>query len=554
MINDSKFHRFEDNEIKGIKLPELFTYPFHYEPHILSRIAAKHLNDYLSSRHDWHEELKQGKMMGVLVVQHRNTIGFLAAFSGILAHSNNHSYFVPAVYDLLLPDGFFIAEEKNISAINLLIDNELQSQHRQEIINNITIAKTSAQKEIENYRKTMKASKIKRDEARLNGLEQASLIAESQFQKAELKRIKTRWKQSIEELQKHIDQSDIKISQWKEERRKRSATLQERIFRNFVMLNAMGQKQDLCEIFASTPQKFPPAGAGECAAPKLLQYAYSHGYKPIVMAEFWVGESPKDEIRRHGCFYPSCVAKCKPILEWMLQGVDVEPNPLESTSGHNNIDIIYEDNWILAVNKLDGILSVPGKLSVDSLQEQMVRLFPSSTPPIIVHRLDMATSGVLLFAKSQNVYKLLQSMFKNQQIKKHYIAILNGITTPDKGIINLPLTPNINDRPRQMVSHTHGKCAITRYEVIKRTQNTTRINFYPETGRTHQLRVHASHPLGLNSPILGDNLYGHNFTATSTDSVTTKIPYKRLYLHAYSIEFIHPITQQYISITAPCPF
>ena len=539
MCNDSRFHNFTDAELEGIELPKLFTFPFCYKPHPLCVFASQHLRDYLASRPDWANELSQGKMMGVLVVEKDNTVGFLAAFSGNLAHANNHEYFVPAVYDLLSLDGFFPPEEAQISHINQLISQEQKSPNRQSLIAQLSEASEKSKSEIEVYRTMMQQAKIDRDNRRQNGDDEASLIAESQFQKAELKRIRTRWQLLLDSLKSQLAQSDKKIADWKAERKQRSQALQLRIFKNFVMLNARGESRDLCEIFASTPQELPPAGAGECAAPKLLQYAYAQGYTPIAMAEFWTGNSPKEEIRHDGHFYPSCKAKCEPILGWMLQGLNVEPNPLETAPSSANIEVLYDDEWIVAVNKPHGMLSVPGKLSTISLQEHVQQLYPQCNIEV-VHRLDMATSGVLLFAKTQDAHKALQAMFESRKVKKQYVAILDGIIERQNGVIDLPLILNPDDRPRQIVSHTHGKQAITHYQVIEQKEGKTRIFFYPETGRTHQLRVHASHPDGLNAPIIGDTLYGTHSN--------------RLHLHAQLITFTHPITGQETTISAPSPF
>ena len=526
-------------ELEGIELPELFTFPFCYKPHPLCVLASQHLKNYLASRPDWAKELSQGKMMGVLVVEKENKIGFLAAFSGNLAHANNHEYFVPAVYDLLSLDGFFPPEESQISQINQLINQEQKSDNRQALIAKLSEASQKSKIEIEAYRTMMQQAKIDRDNRRRDGADEATLIAESQFQKAELKRIRARWQQSLDSLKTQLAESDKKIANWKAERKQRSQALQLRIFKNFVMLNARGESRDLCEIFASTAQELPPAGAGECAAPKLLQYAYLNNLKPLAMAEFWVGNSPKEEIRHDGHFYPSCKAKCEPILGWMLQGLNVEPNPLETAPSSANIEVLYDDEWIVAVNKPHGMLSVPGKLSTISLQEHVQQLYPQCNIEV-VHRLDMATSGVLLFAKTQDVHKALQAMFESRKVKKQYVAILDGIIEQQNGVIDLPLILNPDDRPRQIVSHTHGKQAITHYQVIEQKEGKTRIFFYPETGRTHQLRVHASHPDGLNAPIIGDTLYGTHSN--------------RLHLHAQLITFTHPITGQETTISAPSPF
>ena len=539
-MHDEKFHRFDSKDLRNVDLPKQFTFPFHYTPHPLCIKAAEYVQNHLLSHDEWQEELKRGKMMGVLVVEKENEMGFLAAFSGNLAHCNNHPYFVPAVYDLLSENGFFRPEEDEISTINKKINKETHSPERKNAIEDVENIKTQANAEISAYKQFMKASKAQRDEQRKQGIDNNLLIAESQFQKAELKRIQVRWQQEIDTAKSRLDAIDNRIAQWKTERSKRSAALQERIFSHFIMLNASGESRDLCEIFVDTPQHTPPAGAGECAAPKLLQYAYTNSYHPLAMAEFWVGNSPKEEIRRHGCFYPSCKAKCEPILGWMLQGLDVEPNPLEKQIDEAPLNVIFEDEWLIVVNKPAGMLSIPGKLSSDSLQERVQRLRPGEEPPMIVHRLDMATSGLLIFAKTKEVHKRMQALFKTHDIKKQYTAILDGEIQINSGEIRLPLILNPKERPLQMVSHTHGKPAITRFEVVSCSEGKTRVHFYPITGRTHQLRIHAAHPEGLNTPILGDTLYG--------------TPADRLYLHAETLDFTHPITGKHIHLATPCPF
>ena len=539
-MHDEKFHRFDSKDLRNVDLPKQFTFPFHYTPHPLCIKAAEYVQNHLLSHDEWQEELKRGKMMGVLVVEKENEMGFLAAFSGNLAHCNNHPYFVPAVYDLLSEKGFFRPEEDEISTINKKINKETHSPERKNAIEDVENIKTQANTEISAYKQFMKASKAQRDEQRKQGIDNNLLIAESQFQKAELKRIQVRWQQEIDTAKSRLDAIDNRIAQWKTERSKRSAALQERIFSHFIMLNASGESRDLCEIFADTPQHIPPAGAGECAAPKLLQYAYTNSYHPLAMAEFWVGDSPKEEIRRHGCFYPSCKAKCEPILGWMLQGLDVEPNPLEKQIDEAPLNVIFEDEWLIVVNKPAGMLSIPGKLSSDSLQERVQRLRPGEEPPMIVHRLDMATSGLLIFAKTKEVHKRMQALFKTHDIKKQYTAILDGEIQINSGEIRLPLILNPKERPLQMVSFAHGKPAITRFEVVSCSEEKTRVHFYPITGRTHQLRIHAAHPEGLNTPILGDTLYG--------------TPADRLYLHAETLDFTHPITGKHIHLATPCPF
>ena len=468
----------------GIPLPEQFTYPFHYTPHPLCVAAAQEVQAYLATRTEWHEELQRGKMFGVLVVKDaQGQTGYLAAFSGNLAGSNHHEYFVPPVYDLLNPDGYFKEEEARISEINRQI-SELQN--------------------------STSLMSFRTEQSEVKNLEYTNV--------------------------------DTLIQQLKEERKQRSIALQQWIFEQFVIQNARGEETDLYTLFIEHAHRNPPAGSGECAAPKLLQYAYTHRLQPIAMAEFWWGDSPKGEIRRHGHYYPACRHKCEPILGFMLQGLEVEPNPLlTSNTDADQLDTVYEDEYLLVVNKPAGMLSVPGKTGQASVLSILQERYPDATGPILVHRLDMDTSGLLLAAKDKDTHAQLQKQFEGRSVKKRYIALLEGIPQAEpKGFIRLPLRPDFDNRPLQMVCYEYGKPAVTRYEIINVIHQHTRIAFYPETGRTHQLRVHAAHPEGLNCPIVGDPLYGQ--------------PAIRLHLHAERLEFRHPVTGQRLQIQKEAPF
>lgn len=456
-------HTF-NSSIKHIPLPEQFTYPFHYTPHPLCVLAATEVQAYLKGRTEWHSELQQGKMFGVLVVRSADgSIGFLAAFSGNLAGSNHHDFFVPPIYDLLNPEGYFKEEETRISEINKSLSCILNVE----------------------------------EEKRL-----------------------------------------------KEERKNRSTALQQWIFHQFHLRNALGEVQDICEIFSHFARRNPPAGTGECAAPKLLQHAYTNGYQPLAMAEFWWGDSPKGEIRRHGHYYPSCRHKCEPLLAFMLQGLDVESNPLlTSVTDANLLETVYEDPYLLVVNKPSGMLSVPGKTGQASVLTILQERYPEATGPILVHRLDMDTSGLLLAAKDKDIHQQLQAQFETRAVRKRYIALLEGRIHDKaaKGFIRLPMRPDYDNRPLQMVDFELGKPAVTRYEIINEKENTkTRIAYYPETGRTHQLRVHSAHSDGMDCPIIGDPLYGQ--------------PSDRLYLHAETLEFRHPIYGKMMRIKKEAPF
>ncbi len=538
------FHSFQTS-IAGIELPRLFTYPFHYTPHPLCVMAAGEVQAYINKQTRWKEELDKGKMFGVLIVRTSNgQTGYLAAFSGNLCGSNSHSFFVPPVYDLLKPDGFFKIEEEQISAINHQIGQLQNCDRYLELQQKMERETVSSQQALSEARKVLKAAKEKREQRRLhrpNENEQAAMIRESQYQKAEFKRLERYWKEQISEIKTELESFSSQIEALKAERRNRSAALQQKLFQQFNFLNAKGETKNLCAIFEETVQKTPPAGAGECAAPKLLQYAYLSGLSPIAMAEFWWGESPKTEIRHHGYYYPSCRGKCEPILRHMLQGLDVEPAPSERYSLSQNMpEILFEDQWLLVLHKPEGVLSVPGKSEEQSIYSLLRARYPEATGPLVVHRLDMATSGLLLAAKTQEVHRHLQAQFENRSIKKRYIALLDGILPEEEGVIDLPICPDYLDRPRQMVNEELGKTAITRYQVMDRRNGQTRIAFFPLTGRTHQLRVHAAHPLGLNCPIVGDELYGRKA--------------ERLYLHAEYLEFIHPVSGQRMVIEKKAEF
>ena len=540
-------HRFTTS-ITDIPLPERFTYPFCYTPHPLCILAAKEVQSYLTRQTTWKDELRQGKMFGVLIVQtEHGEIGYLAAFSGILAGKNLHPFFVPPVYDLLQPQGFFKIEEENISSINRNI-RQLENDKAYAALS-AELARTiqSAENILATAKAQLKEAKTAREQRRkekeLNAQEEAELIRESQFQKAEYKRLERSWKARITTLQTQTEDWERRISALKSERKTRSAALQQKLFEQFGMLNYRGEVKNLCEIFGQTVHKTPPAGAGECAAPKLLQQAYLHGWKPIAMAEFWWGDSPKTEIRYHGHYYPACKGKCEPILQHMLQGLQVEENPMlkRMQVPSKNLEIVYEDPWLSVINKPAGILSVPGKEDAVSVYSLMREQYPEADGPLTVHRLDMATSGLMLIAKTKRVHQNLQAQFKNRLVRKRYVALLEGIVPKDKGTVDLPLCLNPLDRPRQMVHTEHGKPAITDYQVLERLDGKrTRIAFYPRTGRTHQLRIHAAHPLGLHCPIIGDELYGEKAD--------------RLYLHAEYLEFTHPITGETVRITKEAEF
>lgn len=537
-------HSFK-NDPSHIALPEKFTYPFHYVPHPLCVTAAEEVQLFLTSQTQWEKELSKGKMFGVLVVQTmEGQIGYLAAFSGNLGKKNNYPFFVPPVYSLLDPDGFFKKVEKKISDINTRLTQMERAPEYLESQQELKIREREWRKVSVEQKQQMKIAKKNRDARRLNNPSQEELdemIRESQQAKIRYRKLADIYKTIISSAASTIVKYNIQINRLKIRRKSQSTALQKQIFKLFQVSNSLGISKDLYTIFQETKNSFPPAGAGECAAPKLLQYAYLHQLKPIAMAEFWWGNSPKSEIRRQGYYYPACKGKCGPILQHMLQGLAVDGNPLApATSGLLEIEILYEDEWLLVIDKPINILSVPGNENMYSVGEWAKERYPQATGPLTVHRLDMPTSGLLIIAKTKEVHKNLQAQFENQTVKKRYIALLDGTLPQDEGVIDLPICPGHLDRPRQRVSVVYGKPATTRYKVLDRSKCQTRVAFYPLTGRTHQIRVHASHHSGLDCPIVGDSLYGK--------------PADRLYLHAEYLEFKHPVSGETVRVEKKSPF
>lgn len=322
--------------------------------------------------------------------------------------------------------------------------------------------------------------------------------------------------------------------------REMSQDLQLWLFHQYQMLNAKGERKDLVDIWQSYYSReklrrkypLPPGGTGDCCAPKLLQYAYQQGLKPVCMAEFWWGQSTKEELRQHGNYYPACRGKCKPILTWMLQGLEVDPDPALSGFPKQDIATVYEDDDLVVINKPSGMLSVPGRIDDYSVETVMRQRYPDS---FVAHRLDMGTSGLLIVAKNGEAYRSLQQQFIHHEVRKKYVALLER-PAQGTGVISLPLRPDPMNRPRQVVDMEHGKRAVTRYEFISDRM----VALWPETGRTHQLRIHCAHPDGLCNPIVGDELYGNSG--------------KRLCLHAAEIWFTHPTTHEEMHLNSPIPF
>ena len=574
----------------SIQPPLQFTYPFCYEPHPLCVAAAKQVQRYIEESGVWKGEQSPGKMFGVLVVRRSDKggaeseesncrdgqLGFLAAYSGLLAARNDWEYFVPPVFDAQQPDGHFKVREREISNINKEIEALEKSKGYLAQLSLYESTRQGIELRLEQMRKQVAEAKAMRDARRreteqggepLSAEEKAAMVRESQHLKAEQRRLKQQCDTELAILHQPIEEHKKRIAALRNRRRNMSDELQQWLFRQYLMLNALGEERDLVDIFRDTIHAIPPAGSGDCCAPKLLQYAYKHGLEPVCMAEFWWGDSPKQEIRHHLHYYPACRSKCLPILTHMLRGLDVEPNPLAQSKMTEKPSVVFEDEYIMVVNKPAGMLSVPGKketaeecsannnnLSIEEYfadnsklktqnskfkNEQLLigeadnsKLKTQNSKFLkAVHRLDMDTSGLLVLAKSEPVYINLQRQFASREVKKRYEAILDGRPAISEGRISLPLIADIMDRPRQRVDYENGKQAITDYRVEQLLpEGRTLVCLYPLTGRTHQLRVHCAHQSGLACPILGDPLYGHGNRKT------------RMCLHAAMVEFRHPVT------------
>ena len=597
------YHPIDINRYSDIDIPEGMNNPLGYEPHPLCIMVCKELQAYLAERKDWREEIDRGKMFGVLIVEKpcnnqepqelneessENTqreIGYLAAYSGQIGGRSDWEDFVPAVFDYLQPDGYFKEHEAEITNLNHAIARLSADEKMKEAKSLIHDLQQERQRTIAAYQEKMKEAKAKRDARRQEGglspEEEQAMIKESQFMKAELRRLKKALSEKTT-LETEYAEFQENLQQMKQLRKTLSDALQQWLFMQFQMLNDQGESKDLLEIFrdeallgnhdivssrVAAMKMVPPAGSGECCEPKLLQYAYQHGLKPLQMAMFWWGESPKEEIRHHLQYYPACNGKCKPILHWMLPASVFESSASDALI-YNKVEILYDDRELAVIHKSEGLLSVPGKdTNQPSIYAWARKQYPEAEGPLIVHRLDMATSGLMIIAKTEFAYHRLQQAFLYHHVQKKYVAI---VCPKDKeaeerilrlasgenhrGIISLPLMPDYLDRPSQIVNHEQGKEAITEYEVLESEElrvkseefNSSegkylRLALYPKTGRTHQLRVHCAHHEGLNAPILGDPLYGNE-----------KAP--RLYLHAEEITFKHPLTGKTMTITRKADF
>ena len=557
-----------------------FTDPFRYAPHPAVQEAARIMTDMIDSDRSLSEAFSEGKMLGVLVCRSSGIsrdLCFIAAFSGNVGGKSHIEGFVPPIFDLCDPSGHFKQREAEITDINHRIHTLSNSDRLASLQSELSETTGARDRALAEFRMAMAEHRIRREDMRSRTSdphELARLIKESQHEKAEFRRLKASWEKNISSVQDQIRTMQDEISQLKDERARMSDELQDWIFRQYVVHNALGESSSIADIFAGHGL-VPPGGTGECAAPKLLEYAYRNGLEPLAMGEFWYGRSPQTAVRTQGHFYPSCTSKCGPLLGYMMKGLSIGPSGF---IGDGHIIpapvIIYEDDSIVVAEKPSGMPSVPGldgRISLEehlSLNDDPERNSVSSLV-LAVHRLDMDTSGVMVFAKTEKAAAALRQQFAEHTVRKTYMTRVTLATVPaamvataadadaarieptagdidlplpriepTAGCIDLPLAADYDERPRQRVDFQQGKPAHTEYEAVRvNPDGTADLLLHPVTGRTHQLRVHCAHSLGLGSPILGDLLYGGS-------------PAPRLHLHALSITFRHPVTDTELTFTS----
>jgi tRNA pseudouridine32 synthase/23S rRNA pseudouridine746 synthase len=532
LIKSKLFHELPNLDAE---LPKELAYPFLYQPDPLARKAAHLLQKVIEEKLPFLNGEEKGRMFGVLVVENdKDELGYIAAYSGELQKQLEVLPFVPPVYQL--PKGDDFAEMAGINAISKNIKTILDSVEYKQSKIQAEDSRKRIEQEIEQERLRLKLRKKARKDQRKTlstlsdeerNIQLNQLAKESQDDGYAIKRFVRAKNAELAQVQEQFKAYQKEISALKVERKSRSAQLQEEIFEKYIFFNAHGETKNVKQVFEDAEINVPPAGAGECAAPKLFQYAFQHKLEPIALAEFWWGSAPESRVRKHKEFYPACRRKCKPILTFMLQGLKVASNQLLTNYGEGKqIETIFEDEYLCVINKPEGLLSVPGKTIQDSVYQRMADKYPKATGPIVVHRLDQDTSGLMLIAKDKDTHKHLQEQFQQREIQKEYVALLDGLVEKEGGTIELPLRVDFDNRPMQLVDFKHGKKAITHFKVLQQKKGRTLINLKPITGRSHQLRVHCAHHLGLGVPMVGDNLYGH--------------PNRRLCLHAEKIEFTHP--------------
>ncbi|WKV13557.1 pseudouridine synthase [Marivirga harenae] len=546
-MQDTHFINF-NSDISNFTLPKRFTFPFSYEPHPLTELAANELQEVLKSAKIRNEI--SGKMYGVLVVKNqKGELGYLCSFSGQDYQGTPPINFVPPIYNRLEIEGFYKKGEQELDSINNKIKLLEEDPNFIHLMDQLKLQSKRSNVELKLEQEKKQKLKAIRKEKREEGMIELSpnafdkldekLRKESRNEDYDYKKLLKKWKKKIATIQSKVATYESQIQQLKKERKKKSTQLQKQIFDQYQFLNVKGNRKGLEEVFEEFG--YPPSGAGDCALPKLLQYAFENHYKPLAMGEFWWGNAPKSELRKEGRFYPACSGKCKPVLGHMLTGLQLEQDPLLLYTAEDKVvETLYEDKQIVVIVKPAGLLSIPSKEIKDSVLIRMQKKYPKASGPLLAHRLDKMTSGIMLISKDLESHKYLQKQFMDKTIQKRYSAVLEGALSKQEGEISLPLAVDEDNRPMQKVDFEAGRKALTQWKLIKQTENRCEVVFFPITGRTHQLRVHAAHPQGLDAPIVGDTLYGKKD--------------ERLMLHAGYIQFKHPKTEELLEFENKADF
>lgn len=524
-------------------LPNKLGDPFSYLPSEAVREAYNDFLFHLDSDFELKTELQKGKMIGVLVVKNQDgETGYLLSFSGQIFGKNEYLGFVPPVFDILTPDSYYRRGEREISAKSAEIKNLESVLKLESVMLKQNAVVVEAERRLAEYQEFAKKQKELRDSRRATATaEEIRLMNnESSSQKNQLKRLKQEIEAAKLAAKIPVERLKKKIENEKLERENMSRNLQRRIFRDFRFHNTNGDEKTLLDIFSD--EVMPPSGAGECAAPRLLEYAYRNGYNVISMAEFWYGESPSGRVRHSGTYYHACRSKCLPIMNFMLEGVTLEKNNQNFDYENEEIKTLYRDDDILVISKPSGLLSVRGKECETSVETWAEKIISNYDGPKIVHRLDQDTSGIIIIALNINAYHNLQKQFENHTIHKKYVAVTETIPSIKEHTIILPLAPDVANRPMQMISKEFGLYAETYYKVIAEKEGKAILDVYPKTGRTHQIRMHLSCKEGADAPILGDRLYG-------SKSVNC-----RLMLHAEKITFVHPTSKKEMTFVDKAQF
>ncbi len=516
------------------ELPERVPSPFAMPPHPIALRAIEELRSDVARF-----ALADGKMFGVLVVAAPDgRIGYLRAFSGMLGGTWFVDGYAPPVFDYDLRESFWPAGEAEMAAF----DVELAALGSAPIRDELAALDDRQRDALAHLDAQHAANRATRHRARelADAAARHALAQQSRADGGERKRVVAQHREARAPIAEAVRVLDAQRDAIEQRKAARSRELLVAIHDTYRIANARGESRSLRELFAPAE---PPGGAGDCAAPKLLALAYREGLRPIAFAEIWCGAPPPTGDRHDGTLYPACRGKCGPILSHALAGLAVDPLPIFGISTRpDDPRVLFEDAWLVIVDKPIGLLSVPGRGEQlrDCVQSRLRARYPEL---LLAHRLDLDTSGVLIAAKDLETYGALQRLFETRAIEKRYVAWVAGELRDDRGEIDLPLRVDIDDRPRQIVDELHGKRALTTWRVLERAGGRTRVALYPHTGRTHQLRVHAAHPRGLDAPVIGDRLYA-------------RLPHDepRMLLHAEAVAFTHPRTGETIAIESPAPF